>query len=155
MFWNMPKSGRRFQDRVPGHHMTSISSHRQPRPAHRIARCTPRQPSQSAPLPVPLAPCRAISGCGAPGVRQRCVAACAALAVQARGDDDDLVRLGELLHLKEPLSDGLRLASYHPAVVVTAGAELLRAGEVAHLLGPQRLTYPAVDVLDVTRLGRR
>src|SRR5215831_5999102 len=58
--------------------------------------------------------------CGAPGVRQCCVAAYAALAVQARGDHDDLVGLGELLHLKQPLSDGFRLASYHPAVVVTA-----------------------------------
>src|SRR5580700_292712 len=91
---------------------------------------------------------RAGSGRAAPGVRQRRVAALATFPVQARGDDDDLVSLGALLHLKEPPGDGLRLASHHLAVIAPGSAELLRAGEIANLLRPQRLTYPPADVLN-------
>src|SRR5579871_1223987 len=90
----------------------------------------------------------AASGRAAPGVRQRRVAAHAAFPVQTRGDDDDLVSLGALFHLKEPLGDGLRLASHHLAVIAPGSAELLRAGEIAGLLRPQRLTYPPADVLN-------
>src|SRR5450631_2047223 len=86
---------------------------------------------------------RNASGSAAPGVRQCGVAAYAALPVQARGDDDNLVGLSELFHLTKPLGDSLRLASHHPAVVGPAGAELRRAGELVYLLRPQRLTDPA------------
>ena len=65
----------------------------------------------------------------APGVGEGPVAARAAFPVQARGDDDDLVDLGLLLHLEQPLDDGLRLAGHHPAVALPAAAELRRTGE--------------------------
>ena len=62
--------------------------------------------------------------CGAaPGFGQGHVAAPAAFPVQARGDHDDLVGLGELPHLKEPLDDGRGFPGHHPGGVALAGTE--------------------------------
>jgi len=93
--------------------------------------------------------------CGvAPGLGQGHVAGPAAFPVQARGDDRDLVGLGEFFHLQESLGHGLRFPGHHPGVVLAAGTELPGAREVTYLLGPQRLTYPAADVLDGQRPRR-